>query len=166
MPPSMRKLAILEAKRQKKNAAAARSRAEAVRLIAVEKVCVRIAAAQTGVSISLCYQIKTLADQNDNDKLSRLMDPNSHRRGRRPHLTTEQQQMIVERLLFAARRGFAADVEDLMLVMARVARLNGRPYKSGVPSDDTVRLFRATHRQLAYRNFEPKDLAKLKGGKL
>lgn len=71
--------------------------------------------------------------------------------------------MISERLLYAARRGFAADTNDLKSLIAQTARLNNRPYKNDLPSDDAVRLFRSRHRELTLRNYEAKDKAKPKG---
>lgn len=52
---------------------------------------------------------------------------------------------------------------DLKSLLFQTARLNGTPYKHGLPCDDTIRLFRAKHREITFRNYESKDLAKLKG---
>ena len=71
--------------------------------------------------------------------------------------------MIVERLLFAARRGFAGDVMDLKRLMAECVILNGTPYNNGLPSHEAVRAFRSKHRQISFRSHERKDLAKVKG---
>ena len=69
--------------------------------------------------------------------------------------------MIVKRLLFAARRGFAVDNEDLRQMMARMATINGSPYMNGLPCNETIRTFRSKHQDIAFRDFESKDRAKL-----
>lgn len=47
--------------------------------------------------------------------------------------------------------------------MSKIALLNGRPYKKGLPSHDAIRLFREKHRELAFRNYEVKDKGEKKG---
>lgn len=81
---------------------------------------------------------------------------NKYRAEIQSHLSFEQGGMIAERLLFARKRGFAADVLELKLLKARIACLNGRPYKNGLPSDETIRLFRAKPRELSLRNMKRK----------
>jgi len=163
MPPSVRSFSILKQRRKAHNAKAAKNRAEAVRLMAIDGVSVRIAAAQSDVSVSICYQPKRLIEENDQVAISRLLKPVTKSPGRRPHLTTQHQNMIVRRLPFPAKRGFAADVQDLTMLMGSVAALSGRPFKNGVPSDESVLLFRSQHRGISFRNYEAKDLAKFKG---
>ena len=111
--------------------------------------------------MALCYRLQSAIYKNDTTEVSKILCPNDNRPGRRPHLRPVQQTMIVKRLLFAARRGFAADNEDLKQMMAKMAELNGCPYKNGLPTNDTVRVFRAKHKDIAYRDSESKDRAKL-----
>ena len=117
----------------------------------------------TKVSEATCYRIKRMAARENSDGLRKLLNPEVNPPGRRSILSVEQQQMIVERLLFAARRGFAGDVMDLKRLMAECAILNGTPYNNGLPSHEAVRAFRSKHRQLSFRSHERKDLAKVKG---
>lgn len=69
--------------------------------------------------------------------------------------------MIVEHIIRAALHEFAAELDHLKSIMARVSN-DGRErsYKDGVPSNDAVRSFRARHRELTYRNTENKELSK------
>ena len=69
--------------------------------------------------------------------------------------------MTVGRLLFAANRGFAADIEHLRVIMALIANLNRRPYAKGLPSTVVVHTFRLKHLDLTFRDAESKDCAKL-----
>ena len=78
-------------------------------------------------------------------------------------LTPEEEAMIVERLLFAASRGYAVDIDGIKGIMGHVTA-DGRPgWKNCVPSNDAVRSFRALHKEITYRNCENKDCANLKG---
>ena len=72
--------------------------------------------------------------------------------------------MIVSHPLWSARRGLAADNAELKSLMARIAN-DGRPrnFKSGVPSPDAIRSFRARHPEMRFRKSESKATVKLSG---
>lgn len=73
--------------------------------------------------------------------------------------------MICDRLVFAASRGFAADEDDLKSLMRRISADGRSQLCEGFPSKDTVRSFRARHRDITYRATDNNDLARLKGEK-
>lgn len=102
-----------------------------------------------GLSYGTCRRIKRLHTSLNTAALRKLLNPGMNRAGAVAHLSVEQATMISERLIYAGKRGFAADVNDLKSLMAQTACLNDRPYKNGLPSDDTVRLYRAKHRERA-----------------
>lgn len=47
-----------------------------------------------------------------------------------------------------------------MFVSAKIAEENGNPFHSGLPSHAWIRSFRAHHKELSFRAFQPKDIAK------
>ncbi len=61
-------------------------------------------------------------------------------------LTSEEESMIAERLIFAAKRGFAVGEDTLKSLMSQIASDGRRRWKRGPPSDDAIRSFRARHR--------------------
>ena len=67
-------------------------------------------------------------------------------------------------LLWSAKRGFAADNEELKSLMAKIAN-DGRKrtFKSEVPSMDAIRSFRARRPELRYRKAEAKETVNLRG---
>lgn len=84
-----------------------------------------------------------------------------HTRGMKSNLTREQDDIVLERLLFASRCGFAADVEDARQTKARVAVICGNPYIRGTHILGTAHLFRAKLREISYRKYEFEDNSKV-----
>lgn len=70
--------------------------------------------------------------------------------------------MIVERLIFAASRGFAVDLEGFKTIMVRVAAGVRAGWKHGVPSDNAVRSLGTRHRDITFKKSENKEYAKLR----
>lgn len=68
--------------------------------------------------------------------------------GRKSVLNAEEESMIVERLRFAARRGFAVDRSGIKRIMAGIACDGRQDWRNVMPSDETVRAFRARHREI------------------
>lgn len=159
----MRKLTKIDKRRSDRDDKMARERPCALNLIKGESYSVRRVAALSGVSETTCRRIKLCNDNGDVSGLEKLLNPASNRAGGRPHLTTEQENIITERLILAGKRGFAAETKDLKSLMAQSAEVNGRPYRNGLPCDDAVRPFRSKHREVALRNYESKDNEKIKG---
>ncbi len=104
--------------------------------------------------ISMCFS------RNNEEGLQKLINPSVHTRGAPTILTPEEETMIVERLSFAIKRGFAVGKDILVSIMAQIASDSRKTWKNGVPCEDAVRAFRARHRELTFRNSENKDYAK------
>lgn len=163
MPPTMRRLTILENQRSERDDQTATARMQALSLMKKQDLSLLRISSLSGVPYTTCHRLKSFYMSGNGSKIKQLLDPGRFRAGGKPHLSPEQENIISERLIFAGRRGFASDVNDLRSLMAQTAGLSGRPYKNGLPSSDTIRLFRAKHREFSLRNYECKDLAKIKG---
>ena len=73
----------------------------------------------------------------------KMLNLHFHWQGPQPALTIVQQEMIFERLHFAACRGFAAGPVELNALIAQCVEVNGTPYRNGMPSEESVRTFRS-----------------------
>eukprot|EP00171_Calliarthron_tuberculosum_P003025 IDg3025t1 len=138
------------------------SRQDAVDLLRAGGSSIRKVAGRTGVRKSIVGQLSRCLTMNSSIELQRLLHPDLHHQGRRGVLSSLEEQMIVERMNFASRRGFAFDVDDLSMVMARIASDGRDSWKNGVPSSDVVRAFRAKHPDVCLRTHTRKDAAKLR----
>ena len=143
---------ILERRRQ--------VRREAVRLLQVTSISLRKISAATGISKSVVGELKELLRVKDDDAISDTLHTNGP--GRKTVLSKEEERMIVNRLCFAAGRGFAVEHDGIKRIMARVALDGRRGWRNNLPSADAVRTFRARHREITFRKAENKDAAKRK----
>ncbi len=50
---------------------------------------------------------------NDEASLAKILNPSLHKAGKPTMLKSEEKTMVFERLILAAKRGFAADKEDV-----------------------------------------------------
>lgn len=73
----------------------------------------------------------------------------------------EEESLIVDRILDAARGGFAVGIAQLTVVISSADADGRKGFKTGIPSSDATRSFRARTRQLAYRWAENVTLARL-----
>lgn len=119
---------------------------------------------EAGVSRSIYYKLRTCVKRNDEEQLSSLLDPMSNRAGRKRILSDDEEEMICERLKFAASRGFAVEDDDVKQLMVQIS-LDGQKdiFGDSLPSDDLIRSFRTRHRDITYRSSEDKDLARIRG---
>ena len=67
-----------------------------------------------------------------------------------------------------ALRGFSVGVNTLKRVMLAVGKSRNEikersSFKNGLPSDSMIRHCRARHRDITFRNYECKELAKVNG---
>ena len=124
MPPSMRRQTVLIKKRQERPLSNSTKRKVAVEMLK-EKRGVRAISRVTGVDKSMVSKLKLALGEKDQAELEILLD-GSRAQGVRRVLSDEEECMIVEKCLFAARRGFALDDENLKTIMARIAQ-DGRP---------------------------------------
>ena len=89
----------------------------------------------TGLSKSTVGILKELIRTNNTEAIKKSTTDISASTSRRcTVLSTEEEAMIVERLLFAAARGFAVDVEGIRAMMTSVAANGRKGWKNGVPS--------------------------------
>ncbi len=98
----------------------------------------------------------------DDACLEKLLNPADNRAGRRFTLTEVERKMVIERIVYAARRGFAMTADTLRDVMGRIAADGQRRFEGNRPSMETMRRFRSAHRCITFRKVENKDYSKLK----
>ncbi len=77
-------------------------------------------------------------------------------------LTAEEQAMIVERLIFAGKRGFAVRKDALKSIMMQIASDGSPSLNKRAQTDDKIMAFRALRRELTFRKSEYKDMSKLR----
>ena len=143
---------ILERRRQ--------GRREAVRLLQVTSLSLRKISAAKGISKSVVGELKELLRVKYDDIISNIWRKNGP--GRKTVLSEEEERMIVNRLCFAAGRGFTVDHDGIRRIMARVVLDGRRGWRNNLTSDDAVRAFRALHREIASRKAGNKEAEKLK----
>jgi len=149
MPTSMRReaarnranLAQKEIERQNRNKAAVMLRESAAPNISE-------ISRNTNVSRRTVNRIRTAIDNNADEELQKLLSPVEYQPGRPHVLTPAEEQMLVSRLLYASKRGFGLDVDQLREAMASIASDGRKNYSNTLPSMATVRRFRAQHRDI------------------
>lgn len=139
-------MTLAENKRRKRDERLTSERQLSLQLLLKRSLPLSRIVALTKVPYSTCCRLLQNHKAVNFYRLQKLLRPGSNRPGGRPHLTSEQENLIAERLIFAGRRGFAADVNDFKSLMSQIARMNGRPFKNGLLIDGTVRMFRTKHR--------------------
>lgn len=122
---------------------------------------IRAVADMTGVPKSTVQELKECIKKGDNDRLQKLLDPESFRPGKPSVIAKVEEYMLVERMKFAGRRGFSFDTGDLRSMLSRIGSDGMKTWVNGVPCADTLRSFRALHPELEFRTYERKDAAKL-----
>ncbi len=116
----------------------------------------------TNVDKSKLSRINRFLQSNDEAALERMLSSATCKRGATTVVTAEEEKMIAERLIFAAKRGYVAGKDSLKSIMGQIAS-DGRPtWRNGVSCDDAIQAFRARHRELTFRNSENKDKAKIR----
>lgn len=93
--------------------------------------------------------------KGDNVKFKEMLCADSKIQGKSSKLTSDEENIIVERLMFAERRGFSLDNKRSRSIMTQIVS-NGRQ-----TSDDTIRSFRARNSELKYGTHEQKSVSKL-----
>ncbi len=97
--------------------------------------------------------------------LEKMLCPSTYKRGASTVLTSEEQAMLTERLIYAGKRGFAVGQYTSKSMMSQIAS-DGRPcWKDGVPSEDAIPAFRAIHREITFKNAR-KGQIKIQGRRL
>lgn len=162
MPPSMRTQSLQERKRKTRDEEERQRRCVALAVLkSGEKV--SKAVRDSGISRGTADRISNALKSNDTEALSKLMDPESNRAGRRAVLSKVEDNLLKQRMTYAANRGFALDKNTVKSLMAQIST-DGRvgfQTRSGIPSDDTLRAWRARNRDVTYRVAENKRTASL-----
>ncbi len=97
---------------------------------------------------------------NDELNLIKMLSPSKYKTGASAVLAAEEEAMIFESLIFAGKRVFAVRKDALKSIIMQID-WNGRlSWKNRAPADDTIRAFRAQHRELTFWKSEWKDLSK------
>lgn len=124
MPPSMRAQRKREAKRTEEAKKKSDARKEAVELLRRGSTSIRSVSSATGVPKSTVGLLNSCLRQNDSEKLHQLLKADlSHGQS---VLSKVEETMLVERINFAANRGFAMDEEVLKCMMARFHQMEGK----------------------------------------
>lgn len=160
MPPSMRKQALQEKSRNERDEAERKPRAHALELFQNGEI-VATAVRKTGVSQGTADRIKIAFESRNKETLDKLLYPASNRPGRRAVLSNVENNVIKQRIKYAANRGFAFAMSTLKTVMAQVSPDGRRGFCSpvGIPSDDALRSWGARNRDVTYRVAENKRTA-------
>lgn len=74
--------------------------------------------------------------------------------GRKTVFPIEIENTIVERVLAAAEKGFGVTKKQLVIKVARLAKLKGFTFQNGVPGDDWWRGFKSRHPEIVIRKPE------------
>ena len=117
---------------------------------------------QSGVSRGTSDRIK-YALMNDKAVLQQLLSPSRNRVGRRSVIRAEETELSEDRYRYAARRGFALQLDTVRKVVADIARdeRDGFRTDSTLPSAAAVRTWRAQNMDIKFRKAENKAFAKL-----
>lgn len=121
MPPSMRAQRKRDARRSLTVVQKRETRKRAVDLLKIGNTSYRAVSEITGVPKSTIGELAACLRTDDSEKLKRLLNPIEHSVGQQSILSNVEEEMIVDRVNFAASRGFSMNHEDLKRTMARIA---------------------------------------------
>lgn len=155
MHTSMRRETVLEELRQRHDILRSGRRQRVARLCKTTSLSGLAIASATGENQETVRQIKKAIASADSRTLEKLLHPENNRPGRRPVLTGDEEKLVSQRLIYAARRGFALDRPTLQRVLGRIeADGRNQQYKNQFPCASNIRRFRSRHRELTYRRSE------------
>ena len=98
----------------------------------------------------------------DPQALERMLNPHENRAGRRSVISKEEQGLIVQTCEHAEISGASVGIDQVKIMCAEISNDGRKGFKKGIPSDGTIRKFRADNRALTVRTYRPKDNAKVK----
>ena len=134
------------------------SKRSAISLLKSTNLYLRKIAESTGLSKTLIGSLKEMIRKDALDEIERQCSSIEARtKGARFVLSEDEETLIVQRLIYAAQRGFPVDVAGIKRIMAEVAADGRKGWANAVRSS------RARHREITFRNYERKENAKLKG---
>jgi len=147
-------IARKETERQNRNRAAELLRTSTVpNLSAISR--------ETDVDRRLVGRIRDAINNNATKALHKLLNPADYQPGRPRVLSKSEERMLVSRIIYAAKRGFGIDINQIREAMGEMANDGRVNFANTLPSMETVRRFRAQHREITYRTSQQKELAKL-----
>lgn len=153
MPESMRRQTARLKRSKLQRAQEGKARNQAFQLLQTNEKLSSIAA-RCSVSLTTLYRIRRAWKEKKQSLLHKLLSPVDYHAGRPSVLSTQEEEMIVKRVKHAAERGFAFDINHLKEAMSTIAADGRHSYKNALPCDDTIRSFRARHRDITYRKTE------------
>lgn len=160
MPQSMRASASLNRRRDSRDLEERDKRKDALDLLEQGDLNLRQISEATGVGRRTLGRMLKAKTTGDEDSLRKLLDPENNRAGRKTVLTVDEEQMICERIKFAAIRGFGIYGDELVRVMRAIADDGRDSFHASFPSAETVRLFRSRHRDITLRSGQNKAVSK------
>ena len=139
MPNSMRRESARNEQRDKRDAVEGNRRALAVSMLRSLKDpnLSRISLA-TGVTRRTVGRIANAVRLNDASSFDKLLNPSQYRRGVCTILSFDEENMICDRVKYAARRGFGISVNELASLMSSIENVGRSSYHKGYPSKATV----------------------------
>lgn len=165
MPLSMRRQTAQMKKAKLKQEARIAARTRAIEIIRNEvtkdkRLSNRKIASITSVPLRTVNVLRNAVQHNNKGVIEQYLSSDT-RAGKRRVLTNEEEAMIVQKIKSAALRGAAIGYEGLKYMMTRIASDGREGFPHNTPSNDTIRAFRARHREITYRATENKEVAKL-----
>eukprot|EP00737_Agarophyton_chilense_P003998 gb/GEZJ01004843.1/.p1 GENE.gb/GEZJ01004843.1/~~gb/GEZJ01004843.1/.p1 ORF type:complete len:147 (+),score=21.61 gb/GEZJ01004843.1/:69-509(+) len=142
MPPSMRAMSATFKRRHEEQKQEKLRRQAALQLLK-NKLSIRQTAIQTNASSSTVQQLRKALKANAKPALEKLLDPINHHPGRQFVIKVPEQLLVVNRAFKAAKRGFAKYNNKMKLLLAGITEDGRDDYKNFLPSDETLRRFRA-----------------------
>jgi len=135
------------AKRRKSDAEYAeesRKRQEVLDELRIDPLSNRTALSERfGVHRRTVIRIAAALVKNDTDGLAKLINVRDNRPGQSLTLSLDEEAMICDRIRYCAARGFPIYEDELPEILGKIAD-DGRPgYVNGMPTLETVRMFRA-----------------------
>ncbi len=131
----------------------------ALRLLKEGKRSLRDISQAANVPKSTECTISKFLRENDKIGLEGMLNFSKVKGGALTILSSGEELMIKERVIFARRRVFDVGKSFMSQISS-----DGRPmWKTGTPSDDASCAFRAIHREITFRKAGNKDKAKFKG---
>ena len=161
MPLSLRRQAAQQQQSLLKASQEKKTREKAVPLLAQGRS-VRHLAHFCKMSKSTVGRLSKSIRQNDKDNLLKLLNLADNAVGRITVWKPEEAIELNIRVKYAAENGFAVDVGGMKRTLQQICADCREGNMHGVPSDATIRTYRAKNINLTYRKTKNKDAAKIK----
>lgn len=158
MSPSVRAQRKRNAKREADAKETGEARAAAMELLRKGSTSIRKVSGLTGVPKTTVGNLDICLRDNKEDKFKKLLNTGSYYTEAYTMLSSVEEKMLSDRILYAANRGFAMDDNELKNIMTLIAADGQKTWENGIPNDEAIRGFRARHREISYRVHKRKIL--------